>query len=639
MVDDDDLHELAEAFGVSTSYRGAGQERLPVDRPVLRAVLEQFGLDTSSAAAVRGELAEVRRRRCAGVLPETVVLSGRQAVALPRAGVVHCEGGQEIPVNGRARADRLPFGVHRLETEDQRVLLLVTPRGVPTPLPAWGWTVQLHALRSGKSWGMGDFGDLSSFVGWCGELGAGAVLLNPVHAVTPVSPVERSPHSPSSRQFLNPLYLRVEDTAAYRHAPAEIREVVDELRPSGGELVDHDETWQAKLAALELLWSHASPPDGPPRPELARFATFCALAERHGADWRRWPARLRHPDSPAVAQQAARLAPRVAFHAWLQRLCAEQVAKARDSADLAVGLIGDLAAGVAPSGADAWASQDVLALGTTIGAAPGEDWGVPPWRPDRLAAAGFAPFRDVLRGVLRHADGIRVGHVAGLWRQWWIPPGEAPQRGTYVRYDAEAMLGVLALEAHRAGAVVVGEDQGEEPEVTRALHDRGMLSSAALWSRQGCRPLPPDRWPAQAVATLSAHDLPTATGFLRAEHVRVRAELGLLELPAGQERARARLDRDELVDLLLAEGLVDEDAGEQEVVVAMHELLARTPCRLLLVAPEDLLGETRQAGFPGSAGEYPNWRIPLPVPLEELRDAPVVRVAVQPLRRARPPLG
>ncbi|HUQ61658.1 4-alpha-glucanotransferase [Lentzea sp.] len=644
----DELHELADAYGVATWYRGADQEHVVVDPSVVRAVLAQFDVDASSAPAVRDELAKVRDRRAAGVLPDTVVLTGRQVLALPGRGVVHLEAGSQLPVADRVHADQLPLGVHRLEVGQRRVALLVAPPRLTVPPQAWGWMVQLYALRSGESWGMGDFGDLRSFVRWCGGLGAGVVLLNPLHAVTPVSPIERSPYSPSSRQHLNPLYLRVEDTAAYRYAPPQIRETVDELRPFAGDLVDHDATWQAKLSALELLWSCAPPEDRLPEPATARFATFCSLAERHGADWRRWPAALRRPDSSAVAEAAAQLAPRIAFHSWLQGLCAEQVASARDSADLNVGLIGDLAVGVAPSGADAWALQDVLALKTTIGAPPGtfdhrgQDWGVPPWRPDRLAACGYQPFRDAVRGVLRHADGIRVDHVAGLWRLWWIPPGEPPGRGTYVRYDAEAMLGSLALEAHRAAAVVVGEDLGTvEPEVTRALHDRGMLSSAVMWFQREPgdpehRPVTPERWPAQAMASVSTHDLPTATGFLRAEHVRVRAEHDALDLPVGQERARAWIERDQFVDLLTEQGLLGQDASEQEIVVAMHELLARTSCRLLLAAPQDLLTEARQANLPGAAGSYPNWRIPLPVSLEEFCDNPVVQVAVQPLRRARP---
>jgi 4-alpha-glucanotransferase len=273
-----------------------------------------------------------------------------------------------------------------------------------------------------------------------------------------VAPVERSPYSPSSRRFANPLILRVTETEPFRRADPDTRRRVESLAPPRCELLDYDGVWAAKLAALELLW-----PGGPVPADagLRDFATFCALAERNGPDWRRWPAGLRHPANPEVAAARRELADRVAFHAWTQELCAQSLAGVRQAAleaGMAVGVVHDLPVGVHPGGADAWMLQDVLASGVTVGAPPddfspaGQDWNLPPWRPDRLAAAGYGPFRDVIRSVLAHADGIRVDHVAGLWRLWWIPPGHSPDRGTYVRYDVEAMLGILALEAHRHGA-------------------------------------------------------------------------------------------------------------------------------------------------------------------------------------------
>jgi 4-alpha-glucanotransferase len=267
----------------------------------------------------------------------------------------------------------------------------------------------------------------------------------------------------------------------------------------------------------------------------------------------------------------------------------------------------------------------------------GQDWNLPPWRPDRLAELGYAPFRDVLRGVLRHADGIRIDHIAGLWRLWWIPPGESPDRGTYVHYDPEAMLGVLALEAHRAGAVVVGEDLGTvEPVVTRTMHERGVLSSAVLWFQRdwdapGQPFVPPQQWDPDAMASISTHDLPTIAGWLTAEHVRVRAELGLLSGPSEPEYAAARAEREALLELVRREGLPTDDP-----VLALHALLASAASRLVLTAPADVLGERRQPNLPGTVDQYPNWRIPLPVSIEEFFADERVRAVVAPLRTARP---
>jgi 4-alpha-glucanotransferase len=465
------------------------------------------------------------------------------------------------------------------------------------------------------------------------------VLVNPLHAVTPVHPVQPSPYTPSSRRFVNPLYLRIADVEGYDRIGAE----VDVLRPPNSDPIDYDAVWEAKSAALELLWRAAGSPAVAP----TDFATFCALAEQHGPRWTRWPQVQRHPSTAGTDPR------RVSFHAWVQQQCAAQLAAAHEAAQgMAIGVVHDLAVGVDPEGADAWALQDVLATGVTVGAPPdafsrrGQDWGLPPWRPDRLAATGYAAYRQMLRAVLAHADGVRIDHVAGLWRLWWIPPGSAPDRGTYVHYDAEAMLAVLAVEAHRAGAVVIGEDLGTvEPEVTEALAARRALGCTVLWfARDEDAPdqpmLPPARWPERAAASISTHDLPTAAGFLRGEHVRVRAELGLLgddlgdDTAVAAEQRRADTERAELLELLRAEGLLadGEDQDEDAVVVAMHALLARSPCRLRLVSPYDLVGEARQPNLPGTVDEYPNWRLPLPLTLEQLRTAPLVAQMVAAMR-------
>ncbi len=621
---DADLQALADAHGVATSYRDGQRRRVDVDAEVVREVLGLLGVDAS-----RPEPAQPR-------LPGTVV--HRPGCPLP-AGTTLADVPDISP-------DELAPGYYQLVAGDERATLVVPPPALPDPPATWGWMLQLYGLRSQRSWGIGDLGDLREFTRWTAEEhGAGAVLVNPLHAVTPVHPVQPSPYTPSSRRFVNPLYLRIADVEGYDRISAE----VDALRPRNGDRIDYDAVWEAKRAALELLWRAAGSPAVAP----TDFATFCALAEQHGPRWTRWPQVQRHP---SIAGADPR---RVAFHAWVQQQCAAQLTAARAAGrEMAIGVVHDLAVGVDPEGADAWALQDVLATGVTVGAPPdafnrrGQDWGLPPWRPDRLAATGYAAYRQMLRAVLAHADGVRIDHVAGLWRLWWIPPGSAPDRGTYVRYDAEAMLAVLAVEAHRAGAVVIGEDLGTvEPEVTEALAVRRALGCAVLWFARdedapGQPMLPPARWPERAAASISTHDLPTAAGFLRGEHVRVRAELGLLgddpgDGPGGAtavaaEQRRADAERAELLELLRAEGLLagGEDQDEDAVVVAMHALLARSPCRLRLVSPYDLVGEVRQPNLPGTVDEYPNWRLPLPLTLEQLRTAPLVARMVSAMRAA-----
>jgi 4-alpha-glucanotransferase len=633
---DEELRELAAAHGVATGYRDGERRPVRVDDDVVVRVLGLFDIDATTPAARRAALAAARERPA---LPGTIAVRSDRARPLPAPGVLVDEAG------GRRSVASLPAGLdpgwYRLETDDRETTVVVAPPALAPAPRSWGWMLQLYALHSARSWGIGDLGDLREFAARTGsEHGAGAVLLNPLHAPTPVPPVQPSPYTPSSRLFGTPLALRISDLEAYARADAATRAEVDALRPeTTGDRIAHDRVWAAKRSALEALWRSEGRPAPRVDADLARFATFCALAERYGGVWSRWPEHLHRP----VVHEG----PRTAFHAWVQVQVQAQLAAARDAARAAgVRIVHDLAVGCDPEGADGWALQDVLALGVRVGAPPdafsqqGQDWGLPPWRPDRLDATGYADYRDLLRALLRQADGLRIDHVAGLWRLWWVPPGESADRGTYVHYDADVMLAVLTLEAHRAGALVIGEDLGTvEPEVTEGLAERNVLGSAVLWfTRDEAAPgeplLRPADWPEQAVATISTHDLPTAAGFLSAEHVRARADLDLLDDVAAEEE-RAADQRAELVDLLRSEGLAGADADEGELVVAMHALLARTRSRLALVSPYDVVGEVRQPNLPGTVDSYPNWRLPLPVSLEELLDDPRTRAVVAAMRDAR----
>lgn len=649
------MRRLAAAHGVATSYRNERREPVQVDADVVIRVLGLLDVDAGTEGSRRIELSKLAERDRAGRLPPTIAVRvDGQPKTMPGVALLVAEDGSRIEVRDELPADLTP-GWYRLHTRDgQDVTLVAAPAHVPQTPDTWGWMLQLYALRSARSWGIGDFGDLREFIEWTvAEHGAGAVLLNPLHPPGPTHPVQPSPYTPSSRRFANPLALRIEDLEAYRRTDPDTRAEVDALRVSAStERIDHDLVWAAKRAALEALWrstGRPSPLDGSPNADgLADWATYCALAERHGGRWSRWPEPLRDVTGPAVAQARRELASRVHFHAWVQQQCAEQLAAVRATgrdAGMTLGVLHDLPVGVDADGADAWALADVLGGGVSVGAPPdnftprGQDWGLPPWRPDRLAATGYAALRDMLRAILSHADGLRIDHVAGLWRLWWIPPGETPDRGTYVHYDAEVMLAVLALEAHRAGAVVVGEDLGTvEPEVTEALAANEMLGSAVGWfTRDESAPdqplLPSKAWPTRAAASLSTHDLPTVAGFLRGEHVRARAELGLLDdVPA--EQANADKERAEWLALLRSEGLLDDsEPDEDAIIVAMHRFLASTPSRLKLISPYDLIGEPRQPNLPGTIDEYPNWRLPLAETLEQLRADPRVAETTAAFRR------
>ncbi|HWS37433.1 MAG TPA: 4-alpha-glucanotransferase [Actinoplanes sp.] len=626
---DADLVALAEAHGVATRYENWQRRDTEVAADSVIGVLGMLGVDAGTPAAVRSSLAAARSRAAGDRLPGTVVLRTGTGRDLPAAGELTLEDGTSRRVD-RLPAD-LPLGWHRLHCRDQEVTVVVVPVELPEPPETWGWMLQLYTLHSAGSWGLGDLGDLRDFV--AGSAGAGLVVLNPLHAITPVAPVPASPYSPSSRRFANLLYLRVADTAEYQRAGTAVRERVDALRPPERPQIDYTAVFTAKMAALELLWPLAEPVDLDRDPGLTDFARFCVLAEEHGPDWRQWPDEVRRPDAPAVRELRG---DRVAFHVWVQDLLQAQFRGVFEQArDMPVGIVYDLAVAVEPAGADGWLLQDVLAMDARIGAPPdafnqlGQEWGGVAWRPDRLAETGYAAYRDMLRRIFTYARGLRVDHVMGLWRLWWVPAGAGPANGTYVHYDPEAMLGILALEAHRAGAVVIGEDLGTVlPVVTEGLQRTNMLGSAVLWFTRdddgGYRPSA--GYPRNALASVSTHDLPTAAGFLAGEQVEVRAELGQLAGPVEQERASWVKDRELLLDRLRAEGLLPAGETDPEtVVVAMHEFLARTPCRLVTASLHDVLLERRQPNLPGTFEEYPNWRLPLGPDLSAVVADPLFR--------------
>jgi 4-alpha-glucanotransferase len=662
--DDADLTRLAEAHGVAVTYQD--QLRRPVDVAAesVIAVLGALGVDASSPDAVRESL---RLADAASPTPPVAVVrrSRGGSVAVGGSALLRLEDGTHRTVStdgGRVVVPAgLPLGWHRLETADGEIPVVVTPdRITQRSTREWGWMVQLYSMRSRESWGVGDLADLETLVGWSADRSGGVVLVNPLHAVAPGTPMQPSPYYPASRRWTNPVYLRVERTTAYRNAPTHLRDRVDGLRvPSDGDRIDRDRAWTAKLEALELLWSERAVPPGSVadidelEPALREFATWCALCELHGNDWRDWPASLRRPDSPDVQVARRELAERIRFHGWLQVLCDEQLAAGQQAARRAgmdVGVVHDLAVGADPGGADAWALQDALALGARIGAPPdtfnqqGQDWGLPPWHPRRLAELGYAPLRDMVRSLLRHAGGVRIDHILGMFRLWWIPDGSSAPDGAYVSYDADALLGVIALEAERAGAIVVGEDLGTvPPQVRTVLADRGVLGSSVLWfereeagAGQTGALSTPAQWRERAMASVTTHDLPTALGWLRGEHVRVRGALGLLNDPAAEEKSWTA-ERNELLDHLVSAGvLADADAPEEEQVRALHAFLAATSSRYVLAAPSDAVGDLNQPNMPGTVDEYPNWRLPVtdvdgrPMLLDELlADPRVARLAEQ----------
>uniref|UniRef100_UPI003D89CD33 4-alpha-glucanotransferase n=1 Tax=Gordonia sp. B7-2 TaxID=3420932 RepID=UPI003D89CD33 len=673
---DERLIELAHRWGIATEYVGWDEQTHDVSVQTLVSTLRALGVDAESPTAIEAALVAIDEREWREFLPPVVVVTeggGTFCVHVPHGDPVEVRistesGGQRIPeqldiwVNPReidgALVGRATFavpgdlepGYHRIKalnpssTEAASTSLIVTPRRLATAdrllgHQRWGLAVQLYSVRSASSWGVGDFADLA---GICevaaSSYGADFVQVNPLHAAQPQPPLENSPYLPTTRRFVNPLYIRVTDIPEIAGLRKKHRRWIAELERAffaedlSADKIKRDKSYRAKMEALELIY--AVPLGGRRRAAfrafreregkgLKRFATWCAFAERYPEDNPRWRKQLR--DKEYVKAKREKLKRRIDFYMWLQWICDDQLAAAQHAAissGMSIGVVADLAVGVARHSADAWMLGDVLATGATVGAPPdgfnqqGQGWDQPPWHPRRLAEAGYEPYRDMLRTVLRHAGGLRVDHILGLFRLWWIPDGESPSAGTYVHYDHDALIGILALEAQRADAVVIGEDLGVfERSVQETLAERGVLGTSILWFEHGpYAPIPPEEYRELCLTSVTTHDLPPTAGYLAGDHIELRSRLGLLETDEESERVRDERDRTAILELARARGLLDPavPVTDPATINALYALIAASPSVLLSVALVDAVGERRIQNQPGTdATQYPNWCIPL----------------------------
>lgn len=540
-------------------------------------------------------------------------------------GTVRLEDGGELDVVDSLPADA-PFGYHRFVDEQGDRTLIVSPGAcqLDPDWRTWGWAVQLYAARSRASWGIGDLGDLDRLARWGRDLGAGFLLVNPLRAAAPGAPQQASPYSPTSRRFLSPLYIDVEAVAASAGSEfvgPELAELGRRGRALGQDrLIDRDRAAALKDEALSriwaVLWRSGSRPDGfedwlRRRDDVRQFAIWMVLAEQHGSSWRSWPAAYRNPANAEVARFGEERAERVAYHAWLQWLASHQLQGAADTIDI----VQDLPIGFDAEGADAWSWQDLLAEGVSVGAPPdtfnrdGQDWGLPAFIPWRLRQADYGPFIDSIRTSMISGGGLRIDHVMGLFRLWWIPGGSGPVDGAYVTQPAQDLLDIVALESHRHGAVVIGEDLGTlAPGVREELAARNILSYRLLWFEEER----PSAWPAQAMAAVTTHDLPTAAGLWSGSDLARLRELGIStdEEATGEIRERVA----EWADL-------PEDAGDDEAVAAAYGLIGEAPSAMLCATLEDALLQRERPNIPGSGEVNPNWSIALERPIDDLADA------------------
>ena len=694
------LIQLAKLNGISTSYIDQLGTYVEIRDEVLVSVLAALGVDASSDEAIATSY-ELTKQRIADTLVEPTIVKfiGKESTTPIRAkghdvtlrllleDGTQYEGNLCMHLTPQADGsltftlpDDIPAGYHTLRVNagplHGEARLICAPARVPLP-PAiaekqrWGWMAQMYSIRSAESWGVGDYGDLKLLLTDAAEKShADFMLINPIHATSPVDPLEPSPYLPESRRFMNVTYIRPQDIEEYagldEKAKAEVERLHAEVAPDNdnADELDINSAWWHKRQALQLVFKVPRSAERQAAfeafkeaagPDLRAFAAWSVAFQVWGAPWEStWFAETNR-DSPEVAELIRDHADMVDFECWLQWIADEQVTAAQTAAresGMALGLMQDMAVGVHSLGADVWWNPERFAVGSvTVGCPPdfynqqGQDWGQPPFNPNYLAKTGYGVYREMVHNMFSHAGAVRIDHVLGLFRLWWIPQGEGARGGAYVTYDYEAMIAILTIEASRVNGLVVGEDLGTVPDYVRTvLAEHGLLGCMVEWfARVDDSPNAGDPYadPADyrkyALASVTTHDLPPTAGYLQFEHVRLREQLHLLTGPVEEFQASATAERQAMLDRLVESELItpeiaaDVDNHIQEIVEAMHKMLLHSPSVLLQAALVDGVGETRSQNQPGTSSEYRNWRVPLAGPdhkvvhTDEVFDLPRVK--------------
>ena len=709
--ENNNLEQLAKLAGIESQYWDIWGNLHRTGNEAKASILGALGIPAGDDAAVDAGIAALEDAGWAQVLPPVAVSRLGQPIVLPlvlparRGGeAIRCRVLEEsghghhfeiTPKDGTLLAERstdgepsqrwqvslpvaLPLGYHEFflgADGEARTRLIVAPEACYLPEPIaggarqWGVSAHLYSLRRDGDWGIGDFTGLFDLVEVAASLGAGIIGLNPLHTLFTQHPERASPYSPSSRLFLNPLYIAPEavpDFAESRSAQRAARKAAKELAALRAKaFVDYAAVVAVKQPIFRALYDsfrerHLSrAKEGDPRAHdfaafvreggepLRRFALFEVLsADFDGASWTEWPEAYRRCEGPAVAEFARSRREDLEFVQYLQWLADGQLAAAQDRArklGLPVGLYRDLAVGAAADGADAWIAQDVIVNSATIGCPPdpfnmlGQDWGTPPLHPHALREQGYAAFANIVRANMRHAGALRIDHVMGLMHLFWIPKGRKPDSGAYIEYPFEDLLAVLALESHRNRCLVVGEDLGTVPAGFRErMAATNILSYRVLYfEKDGDRFKQPDEYPGLALACVTTHDLATLSGFWSEADINLKRELDLYPDAAAEdgERSSRDGDREQLLAALDRQGLLSASMRSDvakggmtpKLAAAVHEYLARSPVRLLLVQLDDLTEEGEQLNLPGTDMERPNWRRRLHLKIKDIADAPVVR--------------
>lgn len=702
------ISQLAKQVGFHSSYKDCYGNTVHANQDALKALLQAMDYDLSSDAAILDSATQLQNKSWLSLTPAMQMVKSEanvHSVCLCVASsdlsktlewAIHLENGSThsgdvtlSELNVVAEQDiagvqyrkltlnlpRLAEGYHQLlvvlDEHHAKSHLIVAPKTCLSPNEAadyrmWGLAAQLYSVKTDNSWGMGDFGDLKGLVNESAKRGVTAIGLNPLHPLYPDNPAHISPYSPTSRCFLNTLYIDVTSVANFEHCAA-VQKLVssDEFKSevaaaNGQEFIDYPHAAHLKFQALELLYvdfvaNHLNTETGFAKQylsfcdemgdDLFELATFDALYEHfrkldeNAYGWKAWPKAYQNPHSNEVESFKVEHAERIGYFQFLQFLADSQLADAAQAAkdhNMPIGLYLDLAVGCDGSGAEVWADKHSYVSGAAVGAPPdamntlGQDWGLTPINPVALQEKGYMPLVKALRSNMRHAGALRIDHVLGLMRQYWVAPGMAADQGIYITFPLEEIFRIIALESRRNNCVVIGEDLGNVPEgFGDVMAAAGLLSYKVLFFERWENGLyfRPELYPEQSMVTVSTHDLSTLAGWWTGNDLKWRQDLNLYpnEQMGQNERAGRITDREQLLAALEYEGvLANAEFPQASPAVMNHELsravqafLAKSPSRILLVPIEDAIGLSEQVNIPGTIDEHPNWRRRLPLTIEQ----------------------
>ncbi len=716
------LNQLSESLGFLSTYTNCFGNEVHNSPDALKSLVAALGYDTSSEPKLLEASEEIHNQQWVNVLPKTIVVGcetdDRDIIfSYPDhyqklAWHCRCDDGSElsgevamtdiVPLESktiegvtyskyRLRLKSIPMGYQQLtislNDESFHCHLIVAPKRCYSPTDAnfqriWGLAAQLYSLSSDASWGIGDFDCLFDLVDTASEKQIGAIGLNPLHPLFPSNPAHRSPYSPTSRCYLNTIYIAIESVPGFAEskqlhdwmATDEFKTLLDRCR--GSDMIDYETVGYLKFKALRLIFDELRQDftsighswgksfaefrsrEGD---DLELLATYDALYQKFKPEgcygWFAWPDEYHEPDSKAVQEFSDTHRADIDFYAWLQWLADRQlnrVTKHAKTQGMPVGLYLDLAVGCDGGGAEVWANQSAYLAGAAVGAPPdamnvlGQDWGLTPMNPFVLKEQQYGPLAKALRSSMRYAGALRIDHILGFMRQYWVAPGMAPDEGIYIRFPMDEMFRIIALESHRNKCVVIGEDLGTVPQgFDQIMADAGLLSYKVLFFERWESGLykRPDLYPEQSMATVSTHDLHTLVGWWTGRDLEWRRELNLYpneEMRETEEASRPQ-DRQALVDAMTDYGVLNGQFKTLEGNERMHYLslavqkfLGESNSAIQLIPLEDALELEEQVNIPGTTEEHPNWKRKLPLSVTEFWRNPNAAELINLMQKVRP---